>query len=724
MRYGIFSILVCLVLCTSPRLLSAQAPANVNELLARFPADADPVAGRQAISELVKLGPAAIKQVIAAVGTPGTAADTQARFALNGLVFHVSRPGAEAERMMFANAIIEVLATNPPPLTQTFLINMLQLAGKDECVPTLSKRLVDPELCEPATQALYCIKTPAATAALIQALPAVKESNRSTLIRALGVLRAVDAVDVILPYTNDQDANTRRMALDALANIGSPKAADSLAKAAEASAHLERAHATAMYLLFAQRLAELGNKPQCAAICRQLISARTASQENNVVCNALSTLTQAIGEDALADLLKAIDNDDHTIRAAALRLIQPMPGEAASAKLIAKLAEVDATRRAEIVNTLGYRADAQSRSAIAKALADNDKVVRRAAITAVARSAAPDAISALLTALNNCPADEAKAIQDVLARVPGEASLAASAAALPKASSSARVALLQILASRHAKAYVDPVLAAVSDQDAAVSRAAIKALGDLAEPKALPVLLDLLTTTQNATVQAEATRSVVQICQRIPDAQKRAEPVLNAMARATADARRLLIKSLSQLGGNDALQATIKEASNPDAATADAAVRTLADWRDASAAPALLKIAQTSETPNHRVLALRAYLRLLALPSDRPVADTIAMYQQALAAAQRPAEKGLALAGLSSIRTVESLKLVAAYLDDETLAAEAALAAVKIVAPRNESEQPLRGPEVTAVLRKVATTAKDPAIRAQATRYGEAAPKP
>jgi hypothetical protein len=130
-------------------------------------------------------------------------------------------------------------------------------------------------------------------------------------------------------------------------------------------------------------------------------------------------------------------------------------------------------------------------------------------------------------------------------------------------------------------------------------------------------------------------------------------------------------------------------------------------------------VALTASVPD-----VQAYLRLLALPSSRPTTETIGMYQQALTAAQRPDEKRLALAGLSSIRTVESLKLVATYLDDEALAAEAALAAVKIAAPRNESEQPLRGPAVAEVLRKVANTAKDPAIRTQATRYIEAAPKP
>ncbi|HEX2971786.1 MAG TPA: hypothetical protein VHP11_05605, partial [Tepidisphaeraceae bacterium] len=128
------------------------------------------------------------------------------------MAFHVSRPGAEAERAMFAQAVLDVLGTEQSAVTQSFLIGLLQLAGKDEAVPALSSRLKDAQLCEPATQALLCIKTPAATQALIEALPAAKEGNRGTIIRALGVLRVNSAVDAILPSAAAADVNTRHMA--------------------------------------------------------------------------------------------------------------------------------------------------------------------------------------------------------------------------------------------------------------------------------------------------------------------------------------------------------------------------------------------------------------------------------------------------------------------------------------------------------------------------------
>ncbi|HEX2971787.1 MAG TPA: HEAT repeat domain-containing protein [Tepidisphaeraceae bacterium] len=411
------------------------------------------------------------------------------------------------------------------------------------------------------------------------------------------------------------------------------------------------------------------------------------------------------------------------MRAAALALTQPMTGENATAKLVGKLAEVDAPRRAEIVSALGYRGDAGARSAAMKALDDADAVVRVAAIGAVARGATSEGIAALLNMLNSRTGAEAKAIQDSLARMPGEAPLAAVAAALPKASASARVVLLQILASRRDRAHVDPVLAAMTDADGAVRVAAIKALGELGEAKALPSLIDLVVTSKGGKEQTEGMQSIVAICQRNSDAQKRAEPVLGALSQASCEAKAVLIRSLSQLGGTEALEAVIKETSGGDAAIADAAVRTLADWREVGAAGALLKISQSSEKANHRVLALRGYLRLVGLRSDRPAEETIGMYQEALKAAQRPDEKRLALAGLSSVRTVGALKVVATYLEDETLAAEAAMAAVKIALPQKESEQPLKGAEAAEILRKVAASAKDPAIRNQASRYVEGAEK-
>ena len=129
---------------------------------------------------------------------------------------------------------------------------------QDDAVAPLAKLLPDPAFCEPATQALLRIRTPNAIAALAKALPAAKPEALATLIQAMGVIRHKPSVPMILKHAASKDARVRRAAMDALANIGDPAAADILAKAAQATKPYERAMATEAYLLFAQRLAQAG----------------------------------------------------------------------------------------------------------------------------------------------------------------------------------------------------------------------------------------------------------------------------------------------------------------------------------------------------------------------------------------------------------------------------------------------------------------------------------
>jgi hypothetical protein len=117
---------------------------------------------------------------------------------------------------------------------------------------------------------------------------------------------------------------------------------------------------------------------------------------------------------------------------------------------------------------------------------------------------------------------------------------------------------------------------------------------------------------------------------------------------------------------------------DPQADIRDAAVRALCSWKDAAAAPDLLRLARGGATRVHRVLALRGFVRLVGLPSRRPAAETLALYRQAMGAAQGAQEKKLVLAGVAGVACVEALELAEAHLADEALAGEAAAAVVRI----------------------------------------------
>jgi len=733
-------------LVNSPTLRAAEAPPTVADLVAKMPADSI-AAGQEIAAQIVQLGPDGIRETINLLVPPGAGDDAKVRFTLNGLAFYVTRPGAEAERAMFSGVLIEALGTAPGPQVKTFLVNLLQLVGQEEAVAPLGQLLADPELGEPATQALIRIGTPGVVPALRGALPTAEGKNRVTLIRALGELRAQDAVPAILPFASSEDADLRRTALYALANIGDPAAREVLAQAAQAEAPYERAHATALYLTFARRLAEAGRQDLCVRICRDLLRTRTAPRENNVVCDALAILVGAVGEKALGDLLAAVDSPNKPVRAAALQLTHSLPGEGVTARLVAKMKLAAPEVRAEMVDALGRRGDRAALPAVLAALKEGEKPVRLAAIDAAARFLkaglvqkppahrialrrtpepvrATDVLSALLAVLETDQAEEVKAVQDALLRTPGDEVLAAAAAVLPEVPAPSRVALLQVLAGRRARAHLEVVFTATRDENEGVRVAAFQALGVLASGDSLPRIVDLLFQAPEGAEQEAARQALVRVCQRNPDAEARAEPVLAALGQTPGAQRTLLLEVLRQLGGGKALQAVLADTQSPDPDVQDAAVRALAEWPEASAAPELLNLARNAPREKHQVMALRGYVRLVGLPSDRPAGETVRMYQEALATARRPDEKRLVLAGLSAVRTVESLRVVATCLDDEALRAEAAAAAVQIALPQKEQEEPLQGREVVEILKKVREVAPDEALRQQVADHLDSLPPP
>jgi len=712
--------MVCLgacVLAWASGAFAADAPSPAAALVDKMPADTAED-GQKIAADLVKLGPAGVKEVAQMLLAPGTGNDAKPRFALNGLAYYVTRPGAETERAMMAAALLEALDAATDPLVKSFLISLLQLTGKEEAVEPLAKFLADADLGDPAARALVRINTPSVGPALLKALPAAKGRNLLSIIQALGGLRTKGAAAAILPYASDADAATRRAALDALANLGDPSAADALAKAAEVGTGYERAHATAMYLRFAARLAESGDKKAAAAICRDLVKTRVLPRENNVAADALATLAAAVGEEAVPDVLAATESENNPLRAAALEILRTMPGEAVTAKLIEQMKQAGPAAKAGVVGLLAKRGGKAASAAVLAAVKDPDKAVRLAAIEGAARVGSREAVEALLAALGTDQADERKAVQGCMARLTDPALPSLAAEAMAKLPPASRVAVVEILASREGDEATKAVLAATKDSEAPVRMAAIKALGGMPTPEAAGRLMGILLENKAGPERAEAEQSLGRI------AGKRAmldATILAGLSKAAGADRAALLKALGRTGSPRAMAAVVADTKSEDAAVQDAAIRALADWPTPAAREEVLKIARGTEKETHHVIALRGYLRMAATP----YADsTVPMYKEALAVARRPDEKRMALAGLAALRDVEALKLIATYLDDEALAADATMAAVRCVLPQGPGDRVLSGADVMDIMKKVAAMAKDPKVREQAQTYVASRPRP
>lgn len=642
-------------------------------------------------AELLTFGRAGILQICEAIHPPSTAVDVEARLALSGLAVYVSGPGLESVRKQYAVSIIEALEREEETEVKAFLIGLLQFAGKDESVPAVGRFLTHERLCEPAALALVAIGTPAAESEFLRALPRAQAYCRITAIKALGDLRSVQSAEKMMEFTTSEDSETRLTALYAVANAGYLPAVDVLAEAAEAESAYERRMATSYYLLLARRLGELGSREISSDICRKLIKNRQSPEETHIRSAALSTLVAVLQENALNDLLLAMESDNKQYRLAALELGATIPGEAATGEWVGKLKSSPPHVRAEIVTMLGRRGDHSAWPAVLSSLEDESKAVRLAAIPAAAHLGKADALPPLLALLERTEDDEEIGeVKEVLLRFPVSQFLFDMVITLPRLSPPALVSMLDVLTVRRARVPMELLYALTRDPDESVRLAAIEALGYLAPYHFLPELIGVFLHTQTDTERLAAQKALASVARKIPQPRKQADHILRRLRTSSGEDKRFLLGTLAHIGGDKALGAVLRETENPDSTIRDMAIRSLAQWRDVGAVERLMEIARTEQDLTYHVLALRGVVRIAQAAPDLSGEEKIEIYKSVLATASRPEEKKLALAGSGKVSSVESLRLVSAFLRDDSVKTEAAMAALRILSPAEPGEESRR----------------------------------
>ncbi|MHC4681601.1 MAG: HEAT repeat domain-containing protein [Planctomycetota bacterium] len=243
-----------------------------------------------------------------------------------------------------------------------------------------------------------------------------------------------------------------------------------------------------------------------------------------------------------------------------------------------------------------------------------------------------------------------------------------------------RSQLIDVLSERDAVDAVGTLLDEARHAEPAVRRAAFKALARLGGPKDLPALVALLVKMQEQGSRRDAERAVVAVSRKITDAEERADVVLAALrTEQRVSVRCSLLRVLGGIANGKALEALTGALTDRDPAVEDAAVRALATWPDAAAVDVLLDIYGRTQNKIHRLLALRGFARMMAMPvGNRPVQKTLEMCRRATAHAQGADEQKLVLSALANVADPGALSMAGPLVQNEAVRAEAAMACIRI----------------------------------------------
>ncbi len=594
---------------------------------------------------------------------------------LRALVF--SQKDNAGARRGIESALLEFIQGSPVPAPAGVMAacRALGLIGGPDSVAVLAALVLEPGTTDAARYALERIPGVEADEALIAALDKAAAGVRRGLVFSLGQRRAAAAVPALARLAGGKDAALAADAIKALGKVGGAEAVKTLTAALSKSATLKSEAASAL-LVAAEGSLAAGDKAAAAAIYDKVFAAKASPP----IRQAAFMGKIASGSDAREAILRALTGKDAQLYGPALTMAPGSFGPGEIGRIADLMPRLPEAAKVQLTALLADYPAETVRPHLLAAAESSSPDVRLAALRAVARVGDGKSVVFLATKAARSAGAEQEAAREALARLKGLDADAAVLEHLAKTSDEAVKAELVRAASERRLAGAKPLLMDLVKSGApglkGRAAAALRTLGGQAD---IPGLLDLLGGLEEEADREALQDTIAAAARTNPRELARAGEVKSRLA-AEKDAKKRadLLRVLGKIGDDSALPLVRGALADPDPAVIDAAVRALAEWPTIAARDDVLGIAGSTLEITHRLLSLRAYVRLIGLEPNRAPEGAAADLLKALALAPRPEEKKLVLGLLGRFPCVTSLKTAESLLADPTVAPEAKLAADRI----------------------------------------------
>ncbi|HEV8604799.1 MAG TPA: HEAT repeat domain-containing protein [Tepidisphaeraceae bacterium] len=620
-----------------------------------------------------------VKDLAQKLGGQDNYARGEAATMLEMLCNQASRPGANQDRAAICKAMAKAVGKDTPKMGRVWLLRQIEKNGRAEVVDVLAGLLNDQDALVRQHALLALANNPSdeAGAKLREALENAEDSQaRVAVINALGYRRDAKSVTTLAKWLQDDDVRVASSALAALGSIANSEALAAMEKLEDLNTRKElRNTGLDAYLRCMERLAQGEKQAEAADFYFNLYESGAPKQQK--LAGLRGAALSSLQEKAVAALLDALANNDLQIQLTAAQLAAQAGPQVAS-KILDSFDRLPPASQAALLVALADRGIASAKDKAQNAIKSSDSTVRVAALQAL--GSLGDASTAMMLAelaAEKTGAEQTTA-RESIAKIRGTDVDAVLLAFLPRSNTKARAELVRGLAARRAMPAI-PTLEnlAKSDPDISVRVESINALGAIASPNSLSSLLDILLTTKDQKESQAAESAAAAVLFRIDNANDRAAPLLSSLSTTAGAQRMALLRLLGRTGSPTALHALREELKTGAPEMHNATIRALSEWPDAAVIPDLLTIAREDPAQTNKVLALRGYVRVVALPTDRRPAETARMLGDALAIAP-PNEKKSILGALGAVGDVGALRLAAPLMDDEEVRTEAITATLRI----------------------------------------------
>jgi HEAT repeat protein len=433
------------------------------------------------------------------------------------------------------------------------------------------------------------------------------------------------------------------------------------------------------------------------------------------------TAAEPAARDAFSFAVELVRGPDPDMRAVALeRLRDGLRGEAYTRELAETvLPALPAPVQCQLLSMLAGRRDPVALAGIVSLADAADRTVAVAAIQAIAALGNEAEVPLLVERLaGENPVGDAARRGLAAIQGPGVSAALVAAAADAELPVATRRAILEILAERRDRIAIPALLTAAVADEPTLRAAAMRSLAAIGGATEVPGMVAGLLAAFPGEERSEAERALVLICRQGPDPAAAAAALLTAYRAADPVAQQMLLPTLARIGGADVLAMVDALVADPDPAARMRGLEALTRWPDAAVTDRLLKLLEQTTDERERSLAVGTLIRIAPIPDNGlSDADRLALLVSTITLCPSDAERRRVLERAAAIRTVETLRFVRPYLDQEPLAESAAKGVVELA--HHQKLRDANKAEFMAALERVLAVAKDPVTRERAARYRE-----
>ena len=605
-------------------------------------------------------------------------------------------------------ALLEAANTTLP--AKQYICCQLRQIGTAAEVPVLTRLLAKPETSQMARYALECIPGEESIAALRNALSTSQGDLLIGTINSVAARKDSRSVTKLQELAGSKNRKVVSAALWALGNIASPEAIGFVQeRAKQAGAPMSQEVAVSL-LRCADALAAAGSADAAQAVYVQLSA---TGQTAGIRRAALEGVLRLHKEQATTTILSWIADADADRRLVASGRLAEL-SDAQLDQLAARLAELPDASQLSLIEVLVLRRGKQVLP-MALAAARSDKAgLKAVGIRALGLIGDASTVDILMDALAK-GGKAAEAAEEALYRLPRDAVGNAMLGALQERPE-IRGPAVRVLRKLKYHEAVDPLIALAGQPDPNIYTPALDALRGIADPDDadIPRLIKLLLSVDGSH-REEVERTILIVCEKSSDAaEDRAKPVLAALASVDSSQLPKYLPLLGRFGGEKVMEMIDSSLVSESREVKASAVRALCKWPNAEVAGQLWTIAN-GDNQEFRKRALRAYVRVVTLKSNRPEAQTLIMLQKAMKLAENAEDRQWVLSRASTVRSLDTVVWIGEYLNDPNLGQVACQAIVELAHHRF-----LRHPNMDRfgpLLEKASRISTDPAVVERAKKY-------